>query len=110
MDGRWMAVLELDTQEQRIKPVSGEVSIKRDKHGTPVIKAEDFPDALYGLGMVHAFDRGMQMELTRLVARGRMAEHLPPTMTSRHGQTMRKYESGLLVQAEKILEEGARRR
>ena len=34
MDGRWMAVLELDTQEQRIKAVSGEVSIKRDEHGT----------------------------------------------------------------------------
>jgi len=73
-----MAVLELETQEQRIEAVSGEVTIKRDEHGVPVVKADDFPNALYGLGMVQAFDRGMQMELTRLVARGQMSEHLPP--------------------------------
>jgi len=103
-----MTVLELDTKEQRIKAVNGEVSVKRDEHGTPVIKAEDFPDALYGLGMVHAFDRGMQMELTRLVARGRMSEHLPPDENFiAMDRTMRKYDIwGFSCKQEKILEKG----
>ncbi len=71
-------MLELDEKEQRIKAVKGEVSIKREEHGIPVVVADDFLDVAYGLGLVQAFDRGMQMELTRLLARGQLSEHLPP--------------------------------
>ncbi len=86
-------MLELEDKEQRIKAIRGEVSIRRNEHGVPVITAGGFPDALYGLGLVQAFDRGMQMELTRLVARGRMSEYLPPNENFlAMDRTMRKYD------------------
>jgi penicillin amidase len=86
-------MLELDEKGQRTKAIIGEVTIKRDKHGVPVIVADSFQDAFYGLGLVQAFDRGMQMELTRLVARGRLSEHLPPNENLvAMDKTMRKYD------------------
>jgi len=36
-------------------------------------------DAAYGLGLVQAHDRGVQMELGRLASQGRLAEHLTPS-------------------------------
>jgi acyl-homoserine lactone acylase PvdQ len=88
-----MAVLELEDQELRMQAVNGEISIKRDEYGTPVIVAGDFQDALYGLGLVQAHDRGMQMELTRLLARGQLSEYLPPNENlTAMDITMRKYD------------------
>ena len=72
-------MIELGNDELRVTAVSGDISIKRDAHGIPVITAPDFVDALYGLGLVQARDRGMQMEMTRLATRGRLSEHLPPS-------------------------------
>ena len=105
-----MAVLELETQAQRIKAVRGEVTIKRDEHGVPVVKANSFTDALYGLGLVQAFDRGMQMELTRLVARGQLSEHLPPDENFiAMDKAMRKYNLwGFARKQAGLLEEEAR--
>jgi penicillin amidase len=105
-----MAMLELENQEQRIKAVSGEVAIKRDEHGVPVVKAENFPDALYGLGLAQAFDRGMQMELTRLLARGQLSEFLPPNENFlAMDKAMRKYDLwGFARKHAGLLEEGAR--
>ncbi len=100
-------MLELESQEQRIKAVSGEVSVRRDEHGVPVVAADDFPDAFYGLGLVQAFDRGMQMELTRLLARGQMSEHLPPDENFvAMDKTMRKYDIwGFSLRHAELLEE-----
>jgi penicillin amidase len=56
--------------------VRGEVCIKRDAHGVPHVQAGPLDDLLFGLGWVAAADRGVQLELTRLVARGRTAECL----------------------------------
>ena len=72
-------MIELEDQEVRIEAVNGEISIKRNQYGIPVIKADDFQDVMYGLGLVQAHDRGMQAEVTRLVARGQLSEHLPPS-------------------------------
>lgn len=38
--------------------------------------ADCLDDVFYGLGWLHAFDRPVELELTRLVAKGRTAEHL----------------------------------
>ncbi len=48
--------------------------VLRDENGTPYIYAEDLKDALLVMGFVTAQDRLFQMELTRLVAAGRISE------------------------------------
>ncbi|NPV58531.1 MAG: penicillin acylase family protein [Actinobacteria bacterium] len=105
-----MAVLEREDQELVVDGKAGPISIKRDEHGIPVITARDFPDAMYGLGLAQAFDRGMQMELTRLVAKGRMAEHLPPNENFiAMDKTMRKYDIwGFSRKQAGMLERGVR--
>ena len=50
------------------------VRITRDRVGVPHIDAESLEDAAFGLGFVHAQDRGWQLELNRRVASGRLAE------------------------------------
>jgi len=110
LDGRWIAVQEIEENERRIKAIKGEIIIRRNEHGVPVIVADDFPDALYGVGLAQACDRGMQMELTRLVARGQMSEHLPANENFiTMDRTMRKYDIwGFSRKQEGMLEEGVR--
>lgn len=55
------------------------VRISRNGYGVPVVQAGNFPDMLFGLGWVQAYDRPVQLELTRLVAKGAACEHLPPS-------------------------------
>ncbi len=50
------------------------VEIVRDAHGVPHVFAESAADALFGQGFVHAQDRLFQMDSTRLLAQGRLAE------------------------------------
>lgn len=52
------------------------VTVARDAHGIPFIQAGSERDAAFALGFVHAQDRFAQMELTRRVGAGRMAEIL----------------------------------
>ena len=105
-----MAVIETEDQELTLEGKAGTISLKRDEHGTPVIAADDFPDALYALGMVQAFDRGMQMELTWLVGRGQMSQYLPPNENFiAMDKTMRKYDIwGFSLKQAGMLEEGVR--
>jgi penicillin amidase len=70
-------MIKLEDAEIRVRAVEGDVTIGRNNDGVPIITAQSFADALYGLGLVQAHDRGMQMELTRLATQGRLAEHLP---------------------------------
>ena len=53
------------------------LSIERDEHGVPHIKAVTEADLYFGLGWVHGTDRGLQVLLTRMAGRGTLAEHLP---------------------------------
>jgi len=58
----------------------GAVELRREEHGIPVITAQQKPALYYGLGWVHACDRLINMEINRLVARGRGAEGLNPAL------------------------------
>ena len=59
------------------------VTISRDAHGVPTIKAASDPDAAFGLGFVTAQDRFFQMDLMRRAVAGRLAEWFgPPALDS----------------------------
>ncbi len=57
---------------------TAEISITRDAHGIPTIKAQNDRDAAFGLGFVHAQDRLFQMDLMRHYGAGRLAEWFGP--------------------------------
>jgi penicillin amidase len=54
--------------------VKGAVTITRDAHGVPTIKAASDADAAFGLGYVAAQDRLFQMDLMRHYGAGRLSE------------------------------------
>ncbi len=67
-----------ETGERRVPGLDGAVSIERDAHGVPTVRATSTADALYGLGYAHAADRLWQMEFQRRIGSGRLAEVLGP--------------------------------
>ena len=77
--GEMMAMSELDEFDVILKAPEGEITIKRNVHGVPVVHASNFQDMYYGLGWVQAYDRPLQLELTRLIAKGVASKHLPPS-------------------------------
>ncbi len=60
--------------EVSLAGLAGEVEIFRDENGVPHIFADTANDAYFGLGYVHAQDRLWQMEFTRRLGAGRLAE------------------------------------
>ena len=60
----------------RVAGHAAEIRIETDAHGVPTIHARSIPDAMFGLGYVHAKDRLWQMEFQRRVGAGRLAEIL----------------------------------
>ena len=64
----------------REKPVTltgdAAITITRDAAGIPQVRATTEADLYRGLGWCHGHDRAIQLVLTRLAGRGRMAEHL----------------------------------
>jgi penicillin amidase len=56
--------------------ISAPIDIIRDQDAIPHIFAASKPDALFGLGYVHAQDRLWQMELQRRIGHGRLSEVL----------------------------------
>ncbi|MBW3599551.1 MAG: penicillin acylase family protein [Planctomycetes bacterium] len=60
----------------RLKGAAGRFAATRDEHGVPHIKAERWLDALYGLGYMHAVDRGTQLLFSRSVGAGKAAEEI----------------------------------
>src|SRR5947209_2562244 len=62
--------------ELRVGGLNSAVEIVRDRWGIPHVSAHDEHDALFGQGFCHAQDRLWQMELSRRLARGRLAEVL----------------------------------
>ena len=59
---------------------SASIRIETDVYGVPTIRAPSIPDAMFGLGYVHAKDRLWQMEFQRRVGAGRLAEILGPSL------------------------------
>jgi penicillin amidase len=60
--------------EVRLKGLGADVRVIRDAHGVPHIFAADLKDAARALGYLHAQDRFFQMDITRRVTEGRLAE------------------------------------
>ncbi|MHB8893681.1 MAG: penicillin acylase family protein [Candidatus Geothermincolia bacterium] len=69
----------LRSGEIRLGGTGGRVFVRRNEYGVPLIRAEEFDDLVYGLGWVHAYDRPVELELTRLIAKGVGAEFLDGT-------------------------------
>lgn len=64
------------TGEITLPGLAAAVDIWRDPHGIPHIRAASRNDAVFALGYVHAQDRMWQMEFTRRLGAGRLAEVL----------------------------------
>lgn len=100
--------MNLESGPVTLQAVKGEVVINRNEHGVPIITAGGRLDMVFGLGAVHAYDRPVEMELVRLVAKGRASEVLgagPEESILNYDKTMRRY--GLWKSAaeqEKLLE------
>lgn len=57
-------------------PGTDPVTVTRDARGIPQVSAHTELGAYRGLGFCHGRDRSIQLAVTRLAGRGRMAEHL----------------------------------
>ncbi len=62
------------TASCRCSGLSASIDIVRDADAIPHIFAATVPDALFGLGYVHAQDRLWQMEFQRRIGHGRLSE------------------------------------
>ena len=65
-------------QDLVVDELSAPVEIVRDRWGVPHIYAKNARDAFLAQGYVHAQDRLFQLEYSRLLARGSLAEALGP--------------------------------
>lgn len=61
---------------QRLRHLRRKITVARDEQGVPHVSGSDWLDALYGLGYLHALDRGTQLLFARSVAAGRAAEEI----------------------------------
>ncbi len=62
-----------------IKQARRRFAAQRDENGVPRIRGGSWLDALYGLGYLHAMDRGTQLLFARSVASGRASEEISDT-------------------------------
>lgn len=60
----------------------GNVSLKRNIHGTPEIYAENEAALYFGEGFVHMNDRQLQAYMLKIIFSGRTAEQLNPSLIS----------------------------
>lgn len=72
------ASLPVHEGERSVPSLAAPVSIVRDAHAVPFIRAETEADALFALGYAHAQDRLWQIDFNRRIAQGRVAEILGP--------------------------------
>ena len=66
-----------------VNGLSSSIDIVRDADAIPHIFASTVPDALFGLGYVHAQDRLWQMEFQRRIGHGRLSEIFGPATVPR---------------------------
>jgi penicillin amidase len=64
--------------EIQLSGLAAPVQVLRDRYGIPHIYAAGARDASFALGFVHAQDRLWQMEMSRRIAAGRVAEIVGP--------------------------------
>lgn len=72
----WLAYASLPqlSGEVRVTGLDAPVRVGRDAFGIPLIEAASERDAAFALGFVHAQDRLWQMEMSRRIGAGRLAE------------------------------------
>jgi len=73
----WLYSRQVLPQTEGMLTVAGlkaPLTIARDAHGIPSIKADSMEDLVFGLGFVHAQDRLWQLETHRRIGSGRLAE------------------------------------
>ena len=58
----------------RVQGLDAPVEIFRDEYGIPYVYAQNERDLWFALGLLHAQDRLVQLETTRLIGQGRLAE------------------------------------
>ena len=75
------ALPQLDGSAQ-IAGLSAPVTVTRDAHGVPVIKAQSLEDVFFAQGFVTAQDRLWQMDVMRRFASGELSEILGPDTLS----------------------------
>ena len=68
--------------EVALAKLQAPVSVRYDERGVPHIQAQNESDLYRALGYVHAQDRLFQMEITRRLAKGELAEVLGPKMVA----------------------------
>ncbi len=78
LDGMLLASLPRLDGEHRAAGLSAPVRIARDARGVPTIEAANRVDLAYGTGFAHAQDRFFQMDLSRRLAAGELAELFGP--------------------------------
>jgi penicillin amidase len=66
-------------ERQLLQGPVGEILLRRDPAGVPVIEAGGARDLVFAQGWLHARDRQVQMLFTRCVAQGRLAECFSPS-------------------------------
>jgi penicillin G amidase len=64
--------------EAKVAGLAAAVTIERDAHGIPTIRAATMADAAFGLGFAHAQDRLWQLETHKRIGSGRLAEAFGP--------------------------------
>ena len=62
------------TGSLRVQGLEAPVEIFRDEYGVPYVYAQKERDLWFALGLLHAQDRLVQLETTRLIGQGRLAE------------------------------------
>ena len=62
----------------RVSGIGTALTIDRDEHGIPTVRASSVEEAAFGLGFVHAQDRLWQLETHRRIGSGRLAETFGP--------------------------------
>lgn len=66
--------LPLKAGSLEVPGLKAQVSVSRDAHGVPHIRANSDLDAFYALGFVHAQERMWQMDFKRRLGQGRLSE------------------------------------
>jgi penicillin amidase len=75
-----------------LRAIEGEVRLSRNEFGIPIIEADSPADMFFGIGWVQAFDRPVELELTRLIAKGVASQFLEASEDLINGDIyMRRY-------------------
>lgn len=62
--------LPITAGELRVPGLAANITIRRDRHGIPMIEAQSEHDAIFAMGFCHAQDRAAQLEVLLRLGRG----------------------------------------